>query len=558
MRQRGQLMGERDGSRERLAGFDHAVDEADPLGLDAVDPPPGEDEVDRPTVPDQPGQANRAEVDQGHPEPAAVDPERGVARRHPQVAPQRQLEPARHRGALDRRDHRFAEAQPGRSHRPRAVVPDRAAVAGEERLEVGAGAEVPTGSRQHGHGERLIGVELEERVEQARALAASTALRRSGRLIVTTRTPPSSATWTGSVVIALFYSRVPADCATVKRLFCPVCAHEGVLRLAAVRPLPHRAGDGRRAGRGGRRCRRGDRAAVRAPADVGLQLAHRRHRRRRPLVPELRSRRRRRSCRGRPHGPVPGRPAPGAAPTHHARRAMGSVAGPRLHVPIDGRRRHRHDRSRGGEITLDLDEADFARQEEIRSTLGELYRTPLGHVRHELGHVVWLELVAPDAARLAEFRAGSATRPPITPGPSNGTTGASTTAGGATSRFARSKFVHDFVTLRLIAKATALSSFGRRMVGPSKTRWFRSADKSPKGSPGANAGAFTDLDCRCAPCDVEEADEVDEVGRNVLPGARVAVWPNFRGRVWDPAAAEAAAPAMEAARLCGPRQRCKQ
>ena len=60
---------------------------------------------------------------------------------------------------------------------------------------------------------------------------------------------------------------------------------------------------------------------------------------------------------------------------------------------------------RGGEITLDLDEADSARQEVIRSTLGELYRTPLGHVRHELGHVVWLELVAPDAARLAEFRA---------------------------------------------------------------------------------------------------------------------------------------------------------
>ena len=59
---------------------------------------------------------------------------------------------------------------------------------------------------------------------------------------------------------------------------------------------------------------------------------------------------------------------------------------------------------RGGEITLDLDESDPARQEEIRATLGELYRTPLGHIRHELGHVVWLELVAPVAGRLAEFR----------------------------------------------------------------------------------------------------------------------------------------------------------
>ena len=51
---------------------------------------------------------------------------------------------------------------------------------------------------------------------------------------------------------------------------------------------------------------------------------------------------------------------------------------------------------RGGEITLDLDEADPARQEHIRATLGEHYRTPLGHIRHELGHYVWLRLVACD------------------------------------------------------------------------------------------------------------------------------------------------------------------
>jgi hypothetical protein len=60
---------------------------------------------------------------------------------------------------------------------------------------------------------------------------------------------------------------------------------------------------------------------------------------------------------------------------------------------------------RGGEITLDLDEADPAMQEEARARLGELYRTPLGHLRHELGHFVWQQVVAPDPARLAEFRA---------------------------------------------------------------------------------------------------------------------------------------------------------
>jgi hypothetical protein len=59
---------------------------------------------------------------------------------------------------------------------------------------------------------------------------------------------------------------------------------------------------------------------------------------------------------------------------------------------------------RAGEITLDIDEADPARGEEIRATLGERYRTPLGHIRHELGHYVWLTLVATDADRLAAFR----------------------------------------------------------------------------------------------------------------------------------------------------------
>jgi hypothetical protein len=57
-----------------------------------------------------------------------------------------------------------------------------------------------------------------------------------------------------------------------------------------------------------------------------------------------------------------------------------------------------------GVITLDLDEADPARREHIQATLGELYRTPLGHIRHELGHFVWAALVSTDPTRLAEFR----------------------------------------------------------------------------------------------------------------------------------------------------------
>ena len=127
---------------ERLARRDDAVDEADPLGLDAVDAAAGEDQVDRPAVADQPRQADRAEVDERHAEAPAVDAERGVGGGDPQVAPQRQLEPAGDGRTLDRRDHRLAEAQPGRPHRARPVVADRAPVALGERLEVGAGAEV--------------------------------------------------------------------------------------------------------------------------------------------------------------------------------------------------------------------------------------------------------------------------------------------------------------------------------------------------------------------------------------------------------------------------------
>ena len=58
----------------------------------------------------------------------------------------------------------------------------------------------------------------------------------------------------------------------------------------------------------------------------------------------------------------------------------------------------------GGLISLDLDEADPAHGEQVRATLGEQYRTPLGHIRHELGHFVWLRYVAPDGERLAAFR----------------------------------------------------------------------------------------------------------------------------------------------------------
>lgn len=58
-----------------------------------------------------------------------------------------------------------------------------------------------------------------------------------------------------------------------------------------------------------------------------------------------------------------------------------------------------------GLITLALKEADDAVREQVRSQMGEPYRTLLGHLRHESGHYFWDRLVAADPARLEAFRA---------------------------------------------------------------------------------------------------------------------------------------------------------
>ena len=56
-----------------------------------------------------------------------------------------------------------------------------------------------------------------------------------------------------------------------------------------------------------------------------------------------------------------------------------------------------------GVITINLAEADDAERERRRHQMGELYRTLLGHFRHEIGHYYWDRLVA-DTPHLEEFR----------------------------------------------------------------------------------------------------------------------------------------------------------
>src|ERR1700677_2714635 len=56
-----------------------------------------------------------------------------------------------------------------------------------------------------------------------------------------------------------------------------------------------------------------------------------------------------------------------------------------------------------GVITLNIIEADDAERENRRVSMGESYRTLLGHFRHEIGHYYWDRLVR-DGGQLDAFR----------------------------------------------------------------------------------------------------------------------------------------------------------
>lgn len=57
-----------------------------------------------------------------------------------------------------------------------------------------------------------------------------------------------------------------------------------------------------------------------------------------------------------------------------------------------------------GLVTINIAEADSAEREKRRQELGELYRTMLGHLRHEVGHYYW-DLLVRNGGRIDKFRA---------------------------------------------------------------------------------------------------------------------------------------------------------
>ena len=57
-----------------------------------------------------------------------------------------------------------------------------------------------------------------------------------------------------------------------------------------------------------------------------------------------------------------------------------------------------------GTITINVDEADHSKREAMRENMNEDYRTPLGHIRHEVGHYYWDRLIA-NSNNIDSFRA---------------------------------------------------------------------------------------------------------------------------------------------------------
>lgn len=68
-----------------------------------------------------------------------------------------------------------------------------------------------------------------------------------------------------------------------------------------------------------------------------------------------------------------------------------------------GQNRHVITGHRSGLITINVAEADSSAREEMREKMNELYRTLLGHFRHEIGHYYWDRLVC-DTGWIENFR----------------------------------------------------------------------------------------------------------------------------------------------------------
>src|SRR5258708_33822889 len=100
---------------------------------------------------DQARQADGSEIHEGNTEAPAIDGERGIACRDPEVAPQGKLQPTGDSGALDGSDHRLADLEACRTHRAIAALDAMATMTRCRFLEVVSGAEGAGRAGQYGN-----------------------------------------------------------------------------------------------------------------------------------------------------------------------------------------------------------------------------------------------------------------------------------------------------------------------------------------------------------------------------------------------------------------------
>ena len=158
-------------------------------------PAAGEQQVHGPGMADQRGSRIVARSISGTPKRRLKTPRIALGR-HPQVAPEGQLEASGHRRALDRGQHRLGQPQPGRPHRPSPSPATRGGRRAAHRLRSAPVMKAAAPAGQHVNRGYRAAVEA---LRSRRARRRSVRRRRRaalGRVDVTTVTGPSRTTRT--------------------------------------------------------------------------------------------------------------------------------------------------------------------------------------------------------------------------------------------------------------------------------------------------------------------------------------------------------------------------
>ena len=146
------------------------------------------------------GSAHRAAVDQRHAPPSAEHAHDRVLLDDAHVAPQRQLQATRDRVPADRGDHRLGQHHPARAHRTGTGAMHRVGIRCAERLEIGSGTECSVVAPEHGDGAESSLSNSSNASYNSAAAGPLTALRASGRFMITVVTGPLRSTRTPPLV----------------------------------------------------------------------------------------------------------------------------------------------------------------------------------------------------------------------------------------------------------------------------------------------------------------------------------------------------------------------